>query len=313
MTIKKHNALYLFSFLTIGILSFWLMGYYTEGDQSSYINAYEKIAGLPITEAYLQYYSIVSSLEFGHFAITWVASNLGMSKILLISIANGLLAFSFLYYGKKLNVSFIVLLPIVLLNFYFLAVYTELERLKFAFLFFILSFIFYDNKKYFYLFSALAVFTHLQFLIFYSGFLFLFGMKQLKNVLVNYKINWKLFIFIILLFVALLIMEEHLSRKLRFYFQGLDFLAVLKVLPLFFLALFYSKKRNETISIVVVLAIAILMLGGDRLNIFAYFVFLYYGLQYKKGFNLGIMITTIYFSAKAIIFIMNIFQYGRGY
>lgn len=313
MTIKKTNFIYLLSFSAICTLSFFLMSYYTEGDQSKYIDAYREIFKLSINEAYFKYYSIVDSLEFGHFVITWVFSNLCIEKNILISIANGLLAISFLYYGKKLNASLLVLIPIIFLNFYFLAVYTELERLKFAFLFFILSLIHYDKKKLFYLFSILSIFTHLQFLILYAGFLFVFAIQQVKKVLITYKINWRFFIFIIFGLAVLVIMQEHLTRKLRFYFQELDFFAFLKVLPLLLFTLYYSKKRNETALVLFVLSIAVLIVGGDRLNIFAYFVFLYYGLQYERGLNFGILITTLYFSVKAIFFIINIFEYGRGY
>lgn len=313
MVIKKNNFIYISIFLIIAILSVWILGYYTEGDQEKYILVYDKMNNFSLYEAYSHYYSILSSLEFGHFFIIWIASSLGIDKNFLIAISNGMLAVSFLYYGKKLNASLLVLIPVVFTNYYFLAVYTELERLKFAFLFFILSLIVIENKKLFYLLSVVALLTHLQFLVFYASFLFKLVLQQFQKVLMTYKINWSLVIIVVGLVIIILVMGEHLSRKLRYYFQGLDYLAFFKAIPFFILALYYSKKKKETTVFFSILSFSILLVGGDRLNIFAYFLFLYYGLQYNRGLNFGVFVTTIYFAIKSISFIGNIFEYGRGY
>ncbi len=228
MKINKANFIYFTSFFAIALLSFWLMGHYTEGDLSKYNAAYEKIRYLPMNEAYIQYFGILSSLEFGHFAITWIFSNLGVNKHILISFVNALLAMSFLIYGKNKNASFIVLIPIVFLNFYFLALYTEIERLKFSFLFFLLSMIFFENKKYFYTFAIVSVLTHFQIFIIYGSFFFIYFIKQIKNIFINYRIDWKIFIITIRMLLAILILQDHLVRKLNAYLQGLQFLDLLK-------------------------------------------------------------------------------------
>lgn len=290
------------------------MNMYTEGDQIKYIQAYNNMESVPLLDAFTNYSLIIGSLEVGYFLIIWFASNLGISKILLIGCINSLLASLLVNLLLKYNVSIFVILTLIFGNFYFIALYTELERLKFGFLFFVIALTLINKKKYFYFFSSLSLINHTQFLLFYTGFFLGSLIPSLRGVLNNFKVGKSLvFVNLLLLAIFTFFMQEHIITKATFYFSNINFLSFLKSCPLIFLAYFYSKKDSMSFAVLLILAIGVLLLGGDRINIFIYFSFLYYGLQVNRGLNFGILITSLYFTFKGILFINNIMDYGRGY
>ena len=79
------------------------------------------------------------------------------------------------------------------------------------------------------------------------------------------------------------------------------------------MTLFYGKNFKIVTLNYLPLIITIFFLGGHRLNIFAYMIFLYYALAYKRGLNLGILITTIYFALKSFKFVNLFVSTGSGY
>ena len=300
-----------------GLLSFsvsmFLLGIYTEGDYIDYSNAYEAIYDQTFVRAFLSYRGLIGSSEPIHFTISWIASNLEFSRTYFISICNSFTTVAFLVLGRKLNASLFVLIIIAFSNLYFFALFTELERLKFAFLFFFISMYFFENKKIFYVFSIITVLTHLQFLVIYSGFLALYFSSQIKHIFVRYRVQTSAIFIIIISTVIVVIMYDHLAAKISAHYIGLNYLHLLKALLFLILILFYSRNRKQSFIFILPLFFMILLVGGNRLIIFAYFIFLYYALQNRRGYNLGILLTTFYYSVTGAIFIFNVFDYGRGY
>ena len=278
-----------------------------------YSGAYEAIYDLTYFQAFSTYTGLIGSSEPIHFTVSWIASNLGLSRIYFISTVNAFLVIAFLILGKKMNGSLFVLVMVALSNFYFFALFTELERLKFAFLFFFIAMYFIENKKLFYVFSIVTMLTHLQFLVIYSGFFLIYFLKQFKNVAVNYRIEIKAFFISLLIILILVAMSNQLIAKMSHYYIGLNYFALLKVSPFILLILFYSRNKRESLVFITPLLLMLLLVGGNRLNIFAYFIFLFYALKKNKGLNLSILMTTLYYFASSTIFIFNIFEYGRGY
>lgn len=290
-----------------------LLRIYTEGDYIDYSNSYDAIYNQTFVRAFLTYRGLIGSSEPIHFTISWIASNLEFSRIYFISICNSFTTVAFLVLGRKLNASLFILIIIAFSNLYFFALFTELERLKFAFLFFFISMYFFENKKIFYVFSIITVLTHLQFLVIYSGFLALYFSSQIKHIFVRYRVQTNLIFITITSTVIVVIMYDHLAAKINHYYTQVFYLHVLKASPFIVLIMLYSKNKIQSIIFILPLFLMIFFVGGNRLNIFAYFIFLYYALQNKKGYNLGILSTTLYYSVTGTIFIFNIFDYGRGY
>ena len=61
------------------------------------------------------------------------------------------------------------------------------------------------------------------------------------------------------------------------------------------------------------LFIAVFLIGGERVNMIGYFVFLYYALPINKGFNFGVLLTSAYFLAASFGFTINIIEHGDGF
>jgi hypothetical protein len=79
------------------------------------------------------------------------------------------------------------------------------------------------------------------------------------------------------------------------------------------LSVWYAKNKSEAFIIFIPLVLAVFILGSDRINMMAYFAFLYYALQCKRGLNIGILVTTVYFAWKSYFFVSDIIEYGNGF
>ncbi|TMO53626.1 hypothetical protein CWC18_21100, partial [Pseudoalteromonas aurantia] len=51
-------------------------------------------------------------------------------------------------------------------------------------------------------------------------------------------------------------------------------------------------------------------LGDGRLNIFGYFIFMYYALQVNRGMNIGVLLTSAYYSYKTYGFYVMLLEHG---
>jgi hypothetical protein len=79
------------------------------------------------------------------------------------------------------------------------------------------------------------------------------------------------------------------------------------------LTLWYAKKKKEVVLIFIPLFVSVYLIGGERVNMMGYFVFLYYVLPIKKGFNMGILTTSAYFLYVTYMFMINVIEYGDGF
>jgi hypothetical protein len=61
------------------------------------------------------------------------------------------------------------------------------------------------------------------------------------------------------------------------------------------------------------LIFATILVGAERINMLGYVVFLYHGLQYKGGRNLGVILTMIYFTFKSVGFVLEFIEIGHGF
>ncbi len=328
----NHNKQYLLVTITIVVCVFigslFLAPYYFGSDQHHYHSVYSLIKNIPFFEAIDSYRAKVVTHEFGHFIIIWVTSGLGIEKNLVMALANSYLAFLVMKICQKWGVSVLVSSLICVTNYYMFALYFSAERLKFAVIFFLISIYHINNLKKSFVFSFLSLTFHLQFIVLYSSFLFpkYFGsfFRNTKIVLLTNKIriqSIKNTLAIIGIIISIwIIYGQHLLNKFDYHTSQAVFgpnfnpiLNMLRVLIFFGLAIFYSKRYKVVTLNYLPLIIAIFILGGHRLNIFAYMIFLYYALAYKRGLNLGILITTIYFALKSFKFVNLFVSTGSGY
>jgi hypothetical protein len=305
--------------LYIFLFSYFIAQFYTSGDQLQYHGAFNEVKGLGLIEAFAAYHIYLSTDEPIYFLISWIFSNLDFSKNIVMSIANALLANILFRVLKKLNTSIYIIVFIICTNYYLFGLYFAAERLKFAFIFLFLAFLIDENVKRKYLFLFLSFISHIQVLVILASSLFantieglLIFVKKFK-----FKFNPRILVVIFVLGVSLLFLNEHLLKKFYAWSEASsssDLISnTFQIILFLFLSLLYTVEKRRTIWIFIFILISASILGPNRINMMAYMFFMFYSLKINKGFNLGLITTSLYFSIKSIFFLINVFQFGHAY
>lgn len=305
--------LYLTVFLVF-TLSIVITPFYIYGDQIHYIKLYNGLVGLDLYEGYYFYKTSIDSREPVYFFLAWLFSNFGVEKIYFVSIFNSVLAyFSYRFLNKVGGHPFIVFL-IVSLSYYSLVLFFSAERLKFGIIFIIMALIYYKKR---YLFYVLSVFSHAQVIIVITSLIFLKASQELSDFFTEFKISKRILLSIIIAIpIAMgvfIIMQEHLLSKFDSYFAIRNILELLKLGSLFILSIIYAKSKKEVITVFLPLFFFTFIFGGERVNFIGYFYFLYFSIYYRKGFNLGILFTLLYFLYASFDFLLNVIKLGDGF
>lgn len=292
--------------------SLYIGPFYVLGDQVHYRRVYENLAELSLFEGYIYYNTALDSLEFVHFFLSWLASRF-LDKDFFIAIANASLAWVAFGLFQKWKASIFITVLLVLTNYYLIAMYFSAERLKFGFIFLGLSFLYIEKVRYFYAFSFLALVTHAQTLVVYFSLFFRALSSQLIKVVSSGKISKVFLIIMVLLVVPVALMSGQLISKFNSYYDGLRGVNELaRIFVFLLLALYYAREKVEALLIFIPLVFTVMLVGGDRVNVLAYFVFLYYALPVNKGFNIGVLLTGVYFLFGSFEYVSNIFEYGKN-
>jgi hypothetical protein len=295
------------------LISLVLLPYYTNGDLSSYKKVYEALPNFGLMEG-LSFYTrnLNSSQEFIHFILSWIASRF-IDKDLFIALSNATLAYVAMGLLRKWNTSIIVAYFIVLANFYLWVLYLPAERLKFGFIFLILSVMYLDKSKRFYAFTTLALISHIQVLVIYGSIVFRFLVKQAGKAFQTGRMARSVLFVIPFMLIFPLLIGNQVLTKFEAYYDERPLFELAKITVLLLLALRYSTKKNETVAVFFVLFVAVFLVGGDRLNMLGYFAFLYYALQFRGGWNFGVLTTSMYFTYRSAGFLVNVIQHGDGF
>lgn len=294
------------------LLSLLIMPFYTDGDQTVYGKVYEALPDLGLTEGFIFYSLSLSSEEFVHFFLSWVASRF-VEKGLFIALSNAILAYVTMSLFQKWRASVIIAFLLLLTNFYFLVLYFAAERLKFGFIFLALSMTYIDHVKRFFGFATLALISHVQIIIVYVSILFNVFVRQIVKLFRTATVSKSLLFLIPFLFIPPLLVQDQIIAKFHSYYNVRTLTELAKILVFLLLSLWYSKKKMETIILFIPIVITVYLVGGFRVNLFGYFVFLYYGLQFRGGWNFGVLATSAYFAYSSIGFLANVFQHGDGF
>lgn len=198
----------------------------------------------------------------------------------------------------------------MLTNFYFYVLYLSAERLKFAVCFMLLAMSFNRGRRSFFL-SVISVLAHAQLILFYFGIV----LSKSKSYFSDVKSRFlKLIISAVVVAAAIFLLRDHAAEKLRFYYRSdIDFYGLFKVVLFVVAAYFYSGRSVKVFVVSFPLVLAVCILGGERIVVMSFLLFLFYALQYKKGFNLGVLVFGSYFGVKTIQFLSNVINYGNGF
>ena len=311
--IRKIVTVYIFLF------TYFIAQFYTENDQFLYNKSYDAIKGLSLIEAFASYNLNLGSSEPIYFLISWVSSNLELSKNLIMSISNAILANIIFRVFNKLNTSIYIIVFIICTNYYLFGLYFAAERLKFAFIFLFLAFLVHENFKKKYLYFFLSFITHVQILVILAGSLFANIFEWLMLFLKKSKLKFtlKYFIAFFVLIIAIIFLFDYLLKKLSNYSEiasSNDFISnIFQSILFLILSLLYTDDKRRTILIFLIIIFSASILGPGRVTMMAYMFFMFYSSKFKNGFNFGLISTSLYFFVKSIYFIIYVFQIGHGY
>lgn len=307
--------------LSVFLLSLFFAPFYFNGDQYHYANAYAAVYGEEYLQGLIDYkYKYVGSSEPIHYSIIWLASNLGIEKNLVMAVANSALAYLLMRVFIEWRVSVFIALLIVFTNFYVLVLYFAAERLKFGFIFFLLSLLYLRKKIPLYFYAFLSTLAHSQMIIIYGSILFSSILSSFLRTLRLEGFRLKnIFPLIITSFLALggfIILGEHIGEKFAAYSNTAadnDLLNIWRSVVFLLLALLYSTDRSRTVFIFSTIITMVIVVGPERINMLAYCFFLFYALKYKRGVNAAVVLTSIYFGGKSIDFILRVLETGQGF
>ena len=299
--------------LLVFFISFFIGNLYIEGDQTVYIRTYNGMPDYSFFDAYLFYTLNISSREIIHFVIIWLASNLGVEKVIFMSGCNTLVAGLIIKIFDKMNVSFAITALFILTNFYLYVIFFAAERLKFGILFFLLSVI-YRKRRYLYpLLLITSILSHLQMLILFSCKAFELFITEIRIIIVTLKLKWSLLFTLPIILVGLLFLQNFIFEKILAYSSTNSIFDFLRIMIFFLISIFYAREKNEPVLYFFPLFVAVYFVGGDRVNMIGYIVSLYYCLPYRRGINLGMLITSFYFLYMNIDFVLRIIENGNGF
>tara|TARA_R100001143_G_C3358907_1_gene134284 strand:+ start:2554 stop:3558 length:1005 start_codon:yes stop_codon:yes gene_type:complete len=300
------------------VFSFSLIVYefYYAGDQIAYHSAYDVVPGLNLSEAMELYNQHVSSAEYVHFLFSYIGSTLGVDKNLWFSAWNSLFSILIMRFFISRGVPFWLSTAIVFTNFYVLVLYFAAERLKFGFLFMSVALLPEVGVVSAVFFAILSVFSH---------FSMLFPVLSISLVKVydfycEYKFS---FIFLCCVFFLLLapfgiffyFNFDYVAWKVSFYLVELSFYSIVPILPvlgLLCVAIIQCRDWVRPFLAFLPLIVGVLLLGGDRLNMFVFFYYVWFSNDSRFS-RYVLIILCMYFLPKSILFLGGIFSVGSGF
>jgi hypothetical protein len=294
--------------ILIFFISYVVMSSATGGDIYFYQKVYNDLPDYGLIDGFWFYYTWISSTEYVHYLLVWVVSRI-VDHNTFVSLSNAVLAYVTMSVFQKWKASFFISYFIVLTNFYFYVMYFSTERLKIGFIFLALSFLYSHQLKKVCGFAFLAFMTHIQTIMVYISLI----INRCYALAVKFMKTGKTFKYIIvfpLFVIPLLFLREQIFLKFYAYYHETEMAEFVRIVLFFVLAMAYSRRKLETILLFFPIVIGVFLFGGDRVNFLGYFIFLYYGLQFRKGWNVGVLVTSAYFAYATIGFCVDILGVG---
>ena len=293
----------------------WLDPYYTGGDPFLYRFTYEALGSEGLGDGFKTYSYTLDSTEPVYYFVVWVCSHIGISREIFIGLSSAILAFLSTTLLVRRGASLIVTTIIVSSSFYFLLLYSTTERLKLAVIFMIASMLLSHRPKTAIFLALLAVGSHIQVALIYAALVSIYMTAQLRDLKARKALSPRVLgtaaLAVIAIGVGYFAIADQIGAKLTAYAGVGQQEDLLRMIPLYALTLLYTRERLYVTLLFLPLVVLVPIIGYGRLNIFAYFIFLYYAAARRKGFNIGIILTTVYFTYSSFAFVDRIMVFGN--
>lgn len=313
MNLNKNNFLSALLGLLYLSLSLILYGYYQLGDQEAYRAYWQATKHIGFLDSYYLLQPMLGTKEPGYAILAYVFSGV-VPKDVLMSFINGLMGFFISHWllRQKTPLAIIALVPF---NFYILVLLFAAERLKLSVVFLLAAEYYGRHKLAWY---ALAICSHVSSLLLVLSGLANPVFQSARRLFQGYIKSSHLTMSVVGLGLGLVLavfLGPHFVYKVQAYLlgSGVSWMGILKVGGLIVLACLYAKKKYQPIIAGLPIFIPAMLVGPDRLAMFAYFLFAFYAFQYRKGINLFNIIFIIYFLAKGVYFLEQVVVYKNGF
>ena len=321
MQISGYEFSLKISFTTVLILLLFPFLYlistlYINGDQTHYHKIYEIFDTRgPLSSSFVTYIAVVGSLEPIHFLTIYILSPI-LEKNLLFTLINILLLFfATKSIGKITNQSETLILLLLLSSFYINVLFYSAERLKIAFLFFFMGLYFKDYLIRSILFFTLSAISHISIIILFLANSVSLILEKLLRVLKHGLLSYiSIIVLALSLAIFIYLFEQIFTKFIDFYndFSGIS--SVLQILLLSSLCFIDLKKnRKEYFFVMFAFGIAAFLIGGSRVNMFAYLFTQFHYLKYESIKSPVFLILALYMVYKSTGFFYNVFMYGDAF
>jgi hypothetical protein len=311
LIISRLNLFSIFIFLYGFIISFFFIPLHFGGDSIFYTKAYNAVASESnFFQAHSVYISSIYSHEIGQFLIYFIYSSSGLNKVLLDSFSNGFLYLLAFRLACNYGISFLLAFLLLSTNYYIFTLMFTLEKLKFSIIFLFLGILAARNKgnKAGLLFLLISAATHLQTIIYYLSY---FSKIVLNKNIYNNKGSFLLFV--LFSFIFYLFFKDYIFLKLSWYVNLASFSILYNFSKIFvfgILVFVLSGLKKEVALFYLILSLVAVIIGSDRIMMFAYFYFIPVAFNAGRYGRLALYASIAYMTYKSCKYIIMVLQTG---
>lgn len=300
--------------MAILIFTYALAHFYTGGDQAGYRKAYVIVRGVDPVAGFRLYRSIISTVEIGHYAITYVASNLLIDKNIIFSYMNAVLAILLMRALRRLNADERIALVLVLSNFYIIVLYVAAERLKVAAVLLMLALEVARGRPLRYVLGVLSASAHLTIVLLYGRVVGQIALYLKSNIHQTVTIV-ALLLIVMTAILSWYLLNGYLWWKAMQYMQtsNISLFSAVPLILCIMLSMLTSKEKKFIVLDFFPVVAAFVFFGGARTNMFAYITFIKHGIQEKRGLNVFVLASVVYMIYKSCLFVVEVVKTGQGF
>lgn len=292
-----------------------LLAHYTLGDQVHYWRFYEALKAASYTDVMHLAIVHVSSVEPITAYMLWFGAVSGIEKNTFITVLNVIFLFGVLLLMHKHRAPWYVHL-LIFSNIYVIVLMTAAERLKISYIFLVYAAL--SPGKFGLSLALASPLAHLQSFILLGGIAASRASHYIRFVFGKQKITKRALISVVVFapIVALvfLMLQEGIMSKTTHYMSRWGGISELfQIALLAGVAFFVAKERLRMVLMLMVMTMAIFLLGGMRINMIAFSLFVYLMILEGRLQHPLVLALLGYFSLKSVFFIKNIFTYGNGF
>ena len=314
LTLGVNRLILLLIMVMSYLWSYFLLNYYTGGDQEFYVRLYEALKSAKINESL----SLTTSHTGGGEPITalilWIGAYFEIEKNIYISILNVILITSLYKICIKYELK-PVMVFLVLSNYYLMVLITSAERLKISYIFLFMGVLSTGKiRKIFFLSSPLS---HLQNFLLIFSIIFSNQSDKISLFITKLKIQKQdLMNGVTLIFLGIVFLyyfEERIYAKLGVYLDDGGFEHLYKIIILMAISTYLTSNKIKFTLAFLPLIVGAIAIGGSRINMIAFTIVIYFLMKERKMDNIIVYLLMMYFSFKSIGFIYNVLVYGDGF